>query len=234
MMKFVSCALVCGASALLAPTAFAQTTINTTGGAGKSEIAPFGVSDTSTYGQTFTVGSDDFLNSFSLYLNGAVNNPIQFKSYVYAWDGTKATGPALFSSGLQQFTGGTDQEFAFATGGVQLVSGSKYVAFLSTAGLQGGRPQSTAQMPGVVDSTYAGGNFVYYNTGNNFGVLTTNTWDCTTGCGFGDAFFKASLSAGAVAGVPEPATWAMMLMGFGAVGGALRRRPKVATRVRFA
>lgn len=28
-------------------------------------------------------------------------------------------------------------------------------------------------------------------------------------------------------GVPEPATWAMMLMGFGVVGGAMRRRQKV-------
>lgn len=32
--------------------------------------------------------------------------------------------------------------------------------------------------------------------------------------------------------VPEPATWAMMVMGFGAVGFAMRRRPE--TRVRFA
>jgi len=32
--------------------------------------------------------------------------------------------------------------------------------------------------------------------------------------------------------VPEPATWAMMIMGFGAIGGALRRRP--AMRVRYA
>lgn len=33
------------------------------------------------------------------------------------------------------------------------------------------------------------------------------------------------------AAVPEPATWAMMIMGFGLVGGAMRRRT---TRVRFA
>ena len=35
-------------------------------------------------------------------------------------------------------------------------------------------------------------------------------------------------------GVPEPTTWAMMLAGFGALGFAMRRKPKVAARVRFA
>jgi hypothetical protein len=41
--------------------------------------------------------------------------------------------------------------------------------------------------------------------------------------------------AGSVNGaVPEPASWAMMILGMGAVGGALRRRSKVATKVAFA
>lgn len=36
-------------------------------------------------------------------------------------------------------------------------------------------------------------------------------------------------------GVPEPATWAMMLIGFGAVGYGLRRRQgAISTRVTFA
>jgi hypothetical protein len=35
-----------------------------------------------------------------------------------------------------------------------------------------------------------------------------------------------------IAGVPEPATWAMMIMGFGLIGGAMRSRK--ATTVRFA
>ncbi len=32
------------------------------------------------------------------------------------------------------------------------------------------------------------------------------------------------------AAVPEPATWALMILGFGAVGYAIRRRPKVSVR----
>ncbi|WP_010219096.1 PEPxxWA-CTERM sorting domain-containing protein [Sphingomonas sp. PAMC 26621] len=37
-----------------------------------------------------------------------------------------------------------------------------------------------------------------------------------------------------VAAVPEPATWALMLLGFGLIGGAARRRSAVRTTVRHA
>jgi hypothetical protein len=44
--------------------------------------------------------------------------------------------------------------------------------------------------------------------------------------------YAGSLTFG---GVPEPTTWALMILGFGLVGGALRRRKAVvATRVSFA
>lgn len=36
-----------------------------------------------------------------------------------------------------------------------------------------------------------------------------------------------NVSIDALAGVPEPASWAMMLVGFGLVGSAVRRRPKL-------
>lgn len=38
----------------------------------------------------------------------------------------------------------------------------------------------------------------------------------------------------AVAAVPEPATWGMMILGFGAIGAAMRRRSKVRTTVSYA
>ena len=37
-----------------------------------------------------------------------------------------------------------------------------------------------------------------------------------------------------IAAIPEPATWAMMILGFGVIGGALRRRRRTAARVVFA
>jgi hypothetical protein len=49
-----------------------------------------------------------------------------------------------------------------------------------------------------------------------------------------DAFETSNFAAGVV---PEPATWAMMLVGFGLLGGAMRRRPSNTTvtgRLRFA
>ena len=37
-----------------------------------------------------------------------------------------------------------------------------------------------------------------------------------------------------IADVPEPATWAMMIVGFGAIGFTMRRRQKVTPRITFA
>jgi hypothetical protein len=49
-----------------------------------------------------------------------------------------------------------------------------------------------------------------------------------------DYFGFDNLLTSSVAAVPEPASWAMMILGMGAVGGALRRRQKTTTRVAFA
>ena len=45
--------------------------------------------------------------------------------------------------------------------------------------------------------------------------------------------FNFTLAGGGGGGVPEPATWAMMLIGFGIVGGAMRGR-KASIRVTYA
>ncbi len=53
-------------------------------------------------------------------------------------------------------------------------------------------------------------NSSYGNVGNTGGALVT--------------------TFSTVGGVPEPATWAMLILGFGVVGGAMRRRQRVSVR----
>jgi PEP-CTERM motif len=50
-----------------------------------------------------------------------------------------------------------------------------------------------------------------------------------------DAHFATSVSITELSGaVPEPATWAFMILGFGMVGGAMRSRQRTAVRVAYA
>jgi PEP-CTERM motif len=79
------------------------------------------------------------------------------------------------------------------------------------------------------DGTYqlVGANFTGAATGN--GALSLFYWDSNNDDNTGDIAFTV------LAGVPEPLTWAMMVMGFGLVGGALRQAKRRQTvRVRFA
>lgn len=80
---------------------------------------------------------------------------------------------------------------------------------------------------GLAFRTAAGNqvNLFYQDSAPSYRVNTLNP--------FASTFVTASSSAVA-AGVPEPATWAMLMLGFGALGFALRRRTKVAARIRFA
>jgi len=65
-----------------------------------------------------------------------------------------------------------------------------------------------------------------------FGALNTLTVNYTSR---GQGSYGGNLAfAPAVSAIPEPATWAMMIIGFGAVGVAMRRRRKDNVRVSFA
>lgn len=196
--------------------AFAGTIIDTTG-SDTGTIFNYGSENTATYGQTFTVGADDILDSFSLYLRArfAGAGPLDLKGYIGAWDGTKVSS-VLFTGGTQTMNAAGDlQEFAWNTGGLALNTGDSYVAFLSISEI-GLQPTSQFGMPNGVDSIP--GQFVFQNNGLDFGALQTSSW--TLGwIGEGDVWFKASFSATAV---PEPGT--MALLGLGLLAVRRRRR----------
>lgn len=82
---------------------------------------------------------------------------------------------------------------------------------------------------GTTDTITVGGNIVtILGQKVKFNALTltgSQANDTVTGV------LTATVGAGAV---PEPATWALMIVGFGAVGGAMRRRSAVRTNVSFA
>jgi hypothetical protein len=78
------------------------------------------------------------------------------------------------------------------------------------------------------------------NGANRFGINATGgdlitSATLTSAAGFGTfSQLRIGGDRALTAPVPEPATWAMMLIGFGAIGGAMRRRRTAgATRVRL-
>jgi hypothetical protein len=70
--------------------------------------------------------------------------------------------------------------------------------------------------------------------GLGFDANTNNTYRIDLTAGGNTVTSFAQLGSGAVAAVPEPATWAMMLLGFGAVGGSIRRRRRAQGRLQLA
>lgn len=60
--------------------------------------------------------------------------------------------------------------------------------------------------------------------GNNFNANQNNTYRIDLSAAGNTVTSFARIGEGAVAAVPEPATWAMMLMGFGLIGFSMRGR----------
>lgn len=77
---------------------------------------------------------------------------------------------------------------------------------------------SATAMTGIQWFAYAVGGT--YTGGDNFNTTSNPGFEGRIG--------------NAVAPVPEPSVWALMILGMGAVGGAMRRRQKQALSVRFA
>ena len=127
-----------GPAERVASTKQALTNLDTT--PGNTTTSAFGQGQTPTFGQTITVPlADTILNSFSFSMS-SVPATVVFRGEVYAWDGTKTTGPNLFESAAMMTAGAVPQTITFATGGITLTAGAQYVLF-ATASLDPGSGQ---------------------------------------------------------------------------------------------
>jgi hypothetical protein len=129
-------------------------------------------------------------------------------------------------------------------------SGAMTVAANTFVDLPGEGPNAFVDLAFTTPYTYVGGDLAvtirYIPTSGNPGIAldaftadsrintvsTLGSATSTVGT-VGQSFAPVTRFTFAAAAVPEPATWAMMTLGFGAMGFAMRRK-KVATRIRFA
>ena len=195
-------------------SAGAQSSINTiTDRNGCQNAGYFGLGWTSTFGQVITVpDSEDILSGFSFAINLPATD--YFQAGVYAWNGTGATGPALYTSPATATSGsGTFETMAFDTGGISVTPGGSYVLMATTVD-EGGSGEGTWGL--VVPSDYPAGGFVY--AGNTTpDELTSEPWYTVYESGSSLAFTAD------FAPVPEPSSWGLLGLGVIAWTGWRRR-----------
>ncbi len=193
-------------------TGWAATTIETFSlWNGSSAVSSWGGGSTPTYGQTFTAPSDNYLESFSFSIRNNSGSSISYQPFVYAWNGSTITGPALFTGSTATLTSSTDFQIApVNTNSTPLVVGQQYVAFFTTTTTA---PTAGFASWGFFNSTnpYSGGAFVFSGS-STFAGLSQNGFGV-----FGDLAFSMTFS-----NVPEPTS--AMLAGMGAIAIFLRRR----------
>jgi hypothetical protein len=210
MLTF-ACIAVAGSAAM------ADTTIETFSAWSGGSISSFGEPDAATMGQTFICPADSHMVDFTFMFDDGPNPDfVDFEAYVYAWDGSKATGPALHASGPYSTTdnGGNGgwENLTFSTNNLSLTPGGAYVAFVCTSNLFDGENGFAAL--GAVNG-YDDGEVVYMTNGDDFGLLTTKNWE--SGFSPTDLAFEMNFAT-----IPAPG--AGVVLGLGGLASARRRR----------
>jgi hypothetical protein len=162
---------------------------------GSQSVIQFGCPNTTTYGQVITVpAGKTLLNKFTFaWDNYQGAGSMVVRGEVYAWDGSKATGAALFQSGTRKIAFG-DALFhkeVFKPAGKAVTPGAQYVIFASIdKDFEKCFGDYTLGWASVDDGTYLDGTFVYQNNGGDESQWTSTAWNT-----FGiDLAFKAYLS----------------------------------------
>jgi hypothetical protein len=207
--------LMAGAAmAVLMSAPLAAHAVTYSNGPVSGSISSFGYSDSQTYGEVFTAPFSGDLAKFTMYLNGAIGGDLY--GGIGEWDGTTgfSLGGGVSNTLYQSGTVAADHAGAYSFApGINLVAGNLYVAYLSVYGTDHAGQSWTSMPLGHGDSVFD------YFVWSNSCCGSTNTPESTSWNYFAN-FGNARLDLA----TPEPTTWALMLMGFGGLGAALRRR----------
>ena len=212
-----------------AGSAHAQTVSNPNSGSSVGPLCgwPYqgGACQTVFIGESFAAPATGSLTNLQFtLLSGSTLTSVQ--AFVFALNGPLATtfvpGPEIWRSAA---VAGTSGLLNFNPTGVQLTAGQNYIAFLGTFYTTG-----TGQASVSSCNPFSGGACAVSNANPNLGraivgrALGSNLDELSFAQvvnGSQDLTFSATVTA-----VPEPASWAMMIAGFGLVGGAMRRRTR--------
>lgn len=179
-----------------------------------------------SYGQSFIVPAVNVVLENFTFAYLTTQNSVGFDYYatLYAFDGTHATGSALWTSDVRAisiqvpFNDPAPAAVAF-TPGIELIEGNSYILIVTTAGLS--QPGNTGQARIGQDSTssYTGGQLLTQTTGGDPANLTALTWNSSS------PSYDSAFSATFVA-VPEPAGLGLALGGLAFLIGRLRAARK--------
>lgn len=184
----------------------------------------FNIFESSTSLSSTAIPGDSAAANWSLWNNtDAVTTSSVLADFQGRNDVLHITTTDTFNGAVQVFAGGA--HFGYADIWVQ--SGrALYLAAIDGNGIQ----LSTTSTTGAWER-------LFLNTGSDaFNEVTLYSY------GGAAEFYVAAASAddreasprAVESAVPEPATWAMLMLGFGGLGHTLRRRPAAGTRIRFA
>lgn len=207
-------------AALMTISANAAVTVTTSATAGSSAVlaasgtTPSGgvLLNFDTYGTTGTVSGFTLTNSGASWVNGALNAP-------------------LFS-GITNPTADMGNFISVSSGGYQQILNA--TTAYNTLSIYWGSPDAT----NTLDLLDASGNSIYQLTSAGVsglsamtsGLVTLTSSQAFNGIKIGSSagvnfeFDNVGFSTTAQSAVPEAGTWAMMILGFGAIGYALRSR----------